>query len=379
MTIQAPDTQQLQDSFTVLDTSLSFQTPDCKQWWDSVCPAISRHLKHTGYPSCIAGDTAPLDISVNYQSSKCTFRITMEPIGPYAGTNADPMNELAARQLLHRLGHIQPGIDLAWYDCLDDAMLIKNNLAREHGDALAQFHSKTQTLIGLDLHKAGSFTVEAYFFPHLRAAATGEGWADVMFSAIRKLDDTAGFSRTVDRIEAYVRSIRPRLVPEKPNVAIDCKSPATSRVKVYAAMETSSLQEVYDFWTLGGSLQGKHIEQGLEIVKSMWTMLYDELLPGNIPREAMTVHCNWEFSPSNPTPVPKAYFLLADDHDQHVVQAVTTLFQDLGWEHHVRTHEALARESEISEASTQVYTWLSFAYSKTSGPYITVYAKPFCW
>lgn len=378
MTNKPKAATQHKDPFAVLDASLSLPSSDSKLWWDAIAPVISRHLIHTGYGveaqyenilliqsalipflgpfpnktrsnvtwhSCIAGDSAPLDISVNYQTLKSTFRITIEPIGPYAGTDADRMNEIAPRQLLHRLGHIQPGLNLTWYDRLEEAMLIKNNLAREKWDALSSFHSKTQTLIGLDLHE-GSFTVKAYFFPHLRAAATGEDWADIMFNAIRKIDTSAGFNREVTRVEAYIRSIRPRLLAEKPNIAIDCKCPADSRIKVYAAVDMSSLQNVYDFWTLGGQLEGAHIEKGFEIVKEMWNSLYSNLLPNNAPRKAMTVHCNWEFSPSKPDPVPKAYFLLTEDYDLQIIKAITTLFHVLGWGQHVRTHEAVAKEME---------------------------------
>ncbi|PWY85940.1 aromatic prenyltransferase [Aspergillus heteromorphus CBS 117.55] len=401
-----------EEPWKVLDRLLPFLNSSCRLWWDEMAPVIGRSMLRTGYsiesqykylllvqstlipflgpfpnqgrsnitwPSCIAGDKGPLDISVNYQgNSKPTFRITIEPIGPYAGTDTDLMNEIAPRQLLHQLSHIQPGVDLTWYDQLEKVITIRNHEARQKQDALAHYSTKTQTLIGLDFHE-GSFTVKAYFFPHLRASVTGEDWARILFDGIRTVCNTDAFNRELTKIEQYIGSIRHKVLAEKPNVAFDCKDPAKSRIKVYAAVDMSSLDDVYDFWTIGGHLHGPHIENGFEIVRKMWNMIYTKSLPNGKPRESMTVHCNWELSISDPTPAPKAYFLVADDTDQHVSSAITNLFRDLGWDEHAKTHNMLEKEAYPAfdmKTSTDVYTWLSFAHSKKTGPYITVYTKP---
>ncbi|KAF7586972.1 hypothetical protein BBP40_007971 [Aspergillus hancockii] len=395
----------------VLDRFLPFTDPNCRLWWENMAPVLGRSLALTGYStesqykyllflqsvlvpflgpypnqngtnvtwhSCIAGDRGPLDISVNYQSSKSTFRITIEPIGANAGTEVDPMNGIAPRQLLQLLSNVQPGIDLTWYNQLERDLIINNRDARQSWNAISQYFLKTQTLIGVDLNE-GSFTVKAYFFPHLRASATGEDWASMLFNSARKLCGAEKFQRELSMIEHYIGSIRHKIVPEKPNLAFDCVSPARSRVKIYAAVDMSCLEDVYDFWTIGGYLKGPEIQKGFQIVKRMWSMIYPKDLPNGTLRESMTVHCNWELSPADPTPVPKAYFLVSEDYDKNITSALIDVFNELGWDEHIKTHQALEEEAYSMcdmSTSTDVYTWLSFAYSKKSGPYITVYTKP---
>ncbi|KAL4931681.1 aromatic prenyltransferase [Aspergillus undulatus] len=397
------------------------QNPSHIAWWTNMSPILGRSLALTGHSgasqyknlllvystllpflgpvpgrtqsnirwqSCIAGGKGPLDISINYQRSKATFRITIEPIGDEAGTDVDPMNELAPRQLLSRLQNMRihgdgdGGIDLTWYNQLEHDLVLSNHHVRkhEHQEAISEYAIKTQRLIGLDLYESRPPTVKAYFFPHIRAAATRQDWAVLLFGSVRKLCPDEAFQKSISMIESYITSIRDFLILEKPNVAIDCLAPSRSRVKIYVAMEVSRLKDVYDLWALGGALDPTpEMKKGFEIIRVMWDAVYPNLLPTGKARESMTVHCNWELSPSSPAPVPKIYFLLADDYDKNISSAVIELFRGLGWDEHVKAHTAVEEEAysmcDIA-TSTDIYTWLSFAYSNTSGPYITVYSKP---
>ncbi|KAJ5365694.1 aromatic prenyltransferase [Penicillium concentricum] len=410
-------TKSNQEPWQVLGQFLQFPDAEHELWWHRIAPIIGRALIRTGcsvesqfrhllliqctvlpflghYPaekgrnitwrSCIAGDEGgggPMDVSVNYQQNcKSTVRMNLEPIGSHAGMHDDPMNQVAPREMLSRLAKFQSGIDLTWYDQLENDMILKNqDMLPLYKDVLSQFDNKTQTLFGLDLGE-GSVTVKAYFFPLLRASATRADWISIMFESMRNLSGMEeGIICELGIIEEYTRSISHKLLPEHSEVGFDCKSPAQSRIKIYAAMKVSSLQDLYDFHTLGGHLKGPSIEQGFEILSKLWHMVYPKLLPHGKSREFLQVHCNWELSLKNPTPVPKTYFLVADELDTHISSAVISLFRDLGWHQHAENHEALERESYPTydpKTSTGIYTWLAFAYSESSGPYITVYLKP---
>ncbi|KAL3468890.1 aromatic prenyltransferase [Aspergillus californicus] len=404
-----------QEHWQALTQCLRFPTSDHERWWRRVAPTLGRALHETGYTpesqlrhllliysavipflgpypilnkglawrSCIAGhDGVPMDISVNYQkNSKQVIRMNFEPIGPHAGLHDDPINQYAAGDVHRVLARLQPGIDLTWYNQLEGQMVHKSDYVPQDETALVQFSNKTQMLFGLDFGE-GSVVVKAYFFPLVRATATGTDWMRILFDSVRSLRVfTDKLQSEISAIETYFQSVRDRLLPEHSEVGFDCTSPTDqSRIKIYAAMKVSSLQDLYDFHTLGRYLQGSAIEKGFEILSQLWDMIYLNYLPDGRGREYLQVHCNWELSAHDAVPAPKIYFLVADELDEHVSGAVIGLFHGLGWHQQAEHHEALVKGFFDSQCghkeSTTLYTWLAFAYSESAGPYLTVYFKP---
>ncbi|KAF9887237.1 hypothetical protein FE257_010365 [Aspergillus nanangensis] len=359
----------------VLARLLSSPSPDHQLWWNNLSPVIGSSLDESGYSidaqyrtllmihhaiipalgpfphrdrtnvswvDCMANSTGPLDISVNYQNdAKCTFRLTLEPVGPYAGTESDLVNETAGKQLLQVLCQLQPGMDLAWLDHLDP-MIVKNREARQYWKAISHLPCKSQTVIGLDFHKDSSFTVKPYLSPLVKAVATG---ADFFQSMFQYLATVPNAKLNLALLEQYMGSSKHSFQPEKTYLSFDCKSPSESRVKIYTAMDMTSLEEVYDLWSLGGRLSGPDIEKGFEIVTKMWTGIYPKPLAGGERRTSLTVNFNWELSPKDGSVAPKAYFLVDRDLDANVSDALVSLFTDLAWHSHVKTHLALDRET----------------------------------
>ncbi|KAL5342758.1 aromatic prenyltransferase [Aspergillus crustosus] len=404
-----------QEPWQALSQCLRFPDSHRELWWHRIAPTIGcalrrtnnsvesqlRHLLliHTAvtpflgpYPgenstrkstwrSCIAGgDGAPMDVSVNYQQeSKRTFRMNFEPIGAHAGMDDDPLNQHAARDVLSRLSQLQPGIDLTWYFQLEEQMILRSDSVSQYADTLLQFSDKTQVLFGLDLSEE-SVVVKAYFFPLIRATVTGADWMSIMFDSVRTLSGfTEGVHIELGAAENYLRSIRSNLLPEHSEVGFDCIGPAQSRIKIYAARKISSVKALYDFYTFGHYLQGSSIERGFEIISSSWHAIYSKPLPNGKPRTHLQIHCNWEVSATSPVLAPKVYFLVAEELDAHVSSALADLFHELGWHENAESHESLTKEAYPAydpQASTGIYTWLAFAYSETSGPYVTVYFKP---
>lgn len=391
MTIEAPQAHQptktatqiaaiaeSQKPWVLLSRVLQFQSPDHKLWWDRLAPVIGPTLEHTGYsrdaqyrnllviysalvPSLgpfpnqtrsnltwkgvLPNDSGPLEASVNYQQGpKAVFRIAIEPIGPHAGTEADPVNEFAAKQMLQRLCLIQPGVDFTWFDHLSPAIGIDGPEARKNWDSISHLPFKSHTTMGLDLNE-GNFTAKSYLGPFVRSAITGKEGINIIFDGLRQLRDTNLLNLDWSAVEKYMLANREKLLVEKSYVSFDCKSPAQSRIKLYAEAHVTSLTEVYDYWTLGGHLQGTDIEKGFEIIEKMWKSLYHKELPNGKHREAMRVQLNWEMSPKDGSVVPKMYFLVRDDYDVHVSSAVVDLFEDLGWDEHIQTHKTIEKEA----------------------------------
>ncbi|PVH81345.1 aromatic prenyltransferase [Cadophora sp. DSE1049] len=403
------DTQEHVKPWQALSQSLTFQSLDQKLWWEALGAVAGASMSRTGYsieaqyknllliystliPSlgpyyacnqasrtwidCMANPDGPLDISVNYQeNSKCAFRMTIEPVGIHAGTQSDPVNELAAKQLLQNLDRIQPGADLSWFDHFEQ-VVVKNCDARQHRDTIQLIGCKSQHVVGVDFQD-GLFMVKAYVSPLLSSAMTGKNFLEVMFGSLRTLSEEMNLNLDLKLVEEYLTG-KDGVLGEKTYVSFDCKSPSESRIKIYSAMWVSSLNEVRDLWTLGGRLAGSMIEDGFAVVKKAWHLLLPRHLPNGDQSSRITVNFNWELSPKDGSISPKLYFLVDEDFDEHVSSAVVSLFNDLGWTDNAETHLSLEKEVySIREFNgrTNVYIWLAIAYS-AKGPYITVYSNP---
>ncbi|KAK2875009.1 hypothetical protein FQN49_001851 [Arthroderma sp. PD_2] len=309
-------------------------------------PFPNKDRTNLTWPSCLPGGGEPWEISVNYQEgSKSFFRMTVEPSSPDAGTERDPINEISSRQLLNELSRLQPDIDFGLFNYFDDAVTLSNREARKHWDSLKQHRVKSQEAIALDLHKGGSFTVKPYFVPLVRSIATGEDPIRIMLDSAKTYWQASQISASLSMVDDYLSETKHPLLEPKSFLSFDCKDPKTSRVKIYAGANMTSLDDVYDFWSLGGRLRGNGINRGFEMVKRVWGMVFPKSLPNGKTREYMTFNWNWELSPTSHEPVPKAYFLLYDDYDKHVTDAVIALFRDLGWDSHIATHQRIQEES----------------------------------
>ena len=145
----------------------------------------------------------------------------------------------------------------------------------------------------------------------------------------------------LSKIDDFIAETKHCLLDPKSFLAIDSKEPGQSRVKIYAGANVTTLTEVYDFWTLGGRLQNEDVEKGFAIVQKIWKAIFSMPLPNGMAREYLTFTWNWELSPTNPEPAPKAYFLISEDHDKLVTEALISLFEELCWSDHIATHRRI--------------------------------------
>ncbi|KAJ9483825.1 hypothetical protein VN97_g9567 [Penicillium thymicola] len=357
----------------VLSQFLPFHSLDQKLWWGRLSPVIGLSLSQTGYsinaqyqnlllvysilipylgpfPNANRSNVtwedsyvtraAAIDVSVNYQRrSKPSYRIAFEPIGVYAGTESDPSNECALAGLLQELAHVQPGIDFTLFENLRHKLVMDNRQVRQHWDRISHLLCKSQGGIGLDFHES-SFTVKLYLGAFIKSVATGTDWRDITFDGLKNLPNHGGLNPNLSKVKEYVSSTKHQLLDAETFVAFDSHSPQ-SRIKFYTGAYLTSLADVYDFWTLGGSLHGPDVEEGFAIVKKMWNLIYPQTLPGGIRRESMKVGFNWEMSPAAGSLAPKAYFLVHNDCDESVSKAILGLFGELGWDDHILTHQKL--------------------------------------
>ncbi|KAE8165933.1 tryptophan dimethylallyltransferase-domain-containing protein [Aspergillus tamarii] len=341
-----------------------------RSWWEKIGPIIAAHLEGVNYSA--GAQYKHLLMLHSATLPRSCFRLAVEPVGPDAGTEPDPINEHVARQLLEDLSQIQSGIDFTLFNHLDNIVALSNHEARHHWDRIKQFPSKFQKLIALDLREI-SLTAKPYLVPLIKSIATGVDPLRIMIESIKSFSfwQESPLTFGLSKIDDFIAETKHCLLDPKSFLAIDSKEPGQSRVKIYAGTNVTTLTEVYDFWTLGGRLQNEDVEKGFAIVQKIWKAIFSMPLPNRMAREYLTFTWNWELSPTNPKPAPKAYFLISEDHDKLVTEALISLFEELCWSDHIATHrriQELAYPTYDFETCTQVYTWIAVASSKRQGP-----------
>lgn len=358
-------------------SSLPFQTLDQKAWWDKFGAITQTHLERANYgvgaqyryllmlyslifpvlgplpnksrsnltwPSFM-NENDPCEISVNYQkgSSPCV-RIAVDPSGPLAGTIEDPLNDEAPMKLLKDLQSMQSDVDLELFDHLNENMCLSNKEARVHWESVQKEDVKSQRILALDLHEH-SFAVKSYCVPLLRSLTGGVDPLRLTFDSIKSICDDKNVLSGLSMVEEYLYVPENLAMDFNTYLSFDCLKMEQSRFKVYAAVNEKSLADSYDSWTLGGRLKGYDIEEGFKLVAKIWEVAFASPLPSGKPRESLLVHWNWELSPKSPEPTPKAYFRFWNEYDSAVTDAITCLFEDLGWTEHLATYHKIQNES----------------------------------
>ncbi|KAJ5114092.1 aromatic prenyltransferase [Penicillium angulare] len=395
----------------VLGSLLPFNSPDHKLWWEKFGSITQDHLEGTNYSvgaqyryllmlhsmilpvlgplpnkartnlkwPFFLNNNDPCEISVNYQgNSEPCVRLAIDPSGPMAGTKQDPMNDHVPRRLLENLTSMQSDIDFQLFDHFNDNMVLSNKMARNHWESVKEHEIKSQRILAFDLQD-DSFTVKTYCVPLIRSLTTGVDPLSLTFDSIKAICSDSTVLSALSMVDNYLAGPESLALDFNTYMSFDLKELVDSRFKIYVAAKVKSSEEAYDFWTLGGRLKGEEIERGFELVQRIWDIVWESPLPSGKPREYIPIHWNWEFSPKSPYPVPKAYFQLWDEYDGVVPEAVTSLFEHLGWTEYLATHRKIENASYSAfdlNKTVEVYTWVSIAFSNKKGPYVTVYSNP---
>ncbi|KAH7120511.1 aromatic prenyltransferase, partial [Dactylonectria macrodidyma] len=104
------------------DYPLSRQYEYLLFYYFTLVPHMGLKPTSSGAPrfnSFMTDDFSPIEYSWKWPSSSSdslNVRLSMEIIGPDAGTAFDPYNQSSTIQLLNRLSDAFPGIDITWFN-----------------------------------------------------------------------------------------------------------------------------------------------------------------------------------------------------------------------------------------------------------------------
>lgn len=351
--------------------------------------------------SQITSDASPLDVaspveaSLNFSSnSKPIVRFQFEPLSATVGahTDADPFGQTRVRAVLAHAENQAVGVDLQWAN-----QFIKAFFPIDPAE-IARVKAKEQTL-PFPLDHALTFSLafdldgdrrkmKAYFFPMAKSLATGETAEFLTWKTIRSLDPYgADLTPTVNMLDDYFKVCPDTMTIDM--IGVDCAEPSKARIKVYAHLQTmNSWNTVHHVCTFGGQAQDETRLQGLEILHSIYHLLYDEQevqddddfnKPMRLSSSFLgSVMFSFEMISGCEFPEVKTYVPLWQygTSDGQIAQNLSAVFRKLGWntaaDNYLPKLKACFPGAELDGPSS-LHSNVSFAYSRKTGAYMTVY------
>ena len=205
-----------------------------------------------------------------------TIRFSIEPIGPYAGTPADPLNQYATARLIHQYQrHIQ-NCDLSLFDYFSRELLSYSQSLSRVDEAPGSQGHRSRTFIGVDFGQ-DHVMLKAYFFPTFKAAELGQSTWTIITQAVQNFSEyTPSAYPGLSILQTFLTSSPQGSGLETEMFAIDCVAPASSRLKIYMRSRSTSFDSVRVIMRLGGAVDGADVNYGLIELWKLWKLVFSK-------------------------------------------------------------------------------------------------------
>jgi 4-O-dimethylallyl-L-tyrosine synthase len=234
-----------------------------------LAPALGKHpSRQSSYKSFMTDDFTPLEFSFSWDGTKSTVRLSIEPIGPETGGSEDHFNTVMAEKLIRHFSHSSMNLDLQLFNHFRRIFGVSPENANKLDEVWDPAEPRSQIFLGFDLD-FGKITTKAYFVPMLKAMESGKSRLQLVSEGISELDSQGIFVKGAFAVfEEYLTSCPPQSQPEVEMVAIDCKKPRSSRIKIYTRSRSTSFDTVRDVYTLGGRLNSASMHEELSALEN---------------------------------------------------------------------------------------------------------------
>ena len=298
--------------------SLESQRRNLLFYFISVVPALGPSPRRNGEPywkSFMTDHFSPVEFSWEWSlaGEDPIVRFSFEPIGEFAGSVVDPLNQYAAVRLVQQYETAIAGCDLQWFNHFSDNLIsfrqMTTSLVRNRKPPSHQ----SRMFVAFDLCKDG-VVLKAYFLPCFKANDTNTSTLDLITDAVRKLPASQeSILPAYNSLLRFLCTSRGSSL-EAEIVAIDCIKPEESRLKIYMRNRSTSWSSVRRTMTMNGELDSPGLARGLEDLETLWRLVLgldstfskDAELPQMDHREASILYY-FEIRPSKAKPSVKVY------------------------------------------------------------------------
>ncbi|KAK2599078.1 hypothetical protein QQS21_005419 [Conoideocrella luteorostrata] len=119
------------------------------------------------WTSLLGPDGSPDEYSWKWNEkpeSHPTIRYSIEPISQASGTSLDPLNQLAAGEIIHRLANQVPGGNLQWTEHFL-ATLFDHDKSKYVQEAADGAHYTTTSMLAVEFNPSSPVSFKSYFIP----------------------------------------------------------------------------------------------------------------------------------------------------------------------------------------------------------------------
>jgi DMATS type aromatic prenyltransferase len=272
----------------IINSILTFRNPDHQFWWEKTGSQLATLLDYAGYSktdqynellfyglhvvpelgpvpnengelrwrSPQTPDGTPLDLSWEWGlDGKGVIRTSFEPIGPLAGTKADPFNRYETDVWIRHLEEqgLVAGLDLEWYRHFTDTVL-PSEIERVKTTEKLNFELApvAGTFVTRDVDLVKGPIIKMYIFPGLRAQELGVSNLEIAHRAIQTLPAAQYQSLRPEPLFDYLHEAAVKWSMDVGIFSFDLVSPEKSRIKIYTRAPHTTIEYLMDALTLGG-------------------------------------------------------------------------------------------------------------------------------
>ncbi|KAH8589371.1 dimethylallyl tryptophan synthase GliD1 [Bisporella sp. PMI_857] len=298
-------------AWKTLNQVLPSRTPDLDYWWaftgrhlavmvDAADYAIEKQYEallfhyHWTVPymgpanlakwkSLVNPDGTPIEYSWKWNTvhDKPEIRYDIEPIGESAGTILDPLNQLASKEMLHRLASAMPMVDVSLSDHFFATMYDHNN-SKYMQEAVCGRQSPlfTTILIAAEFSRKKDIRFKTYFQPRKLG----------QFQKVLKIQDWEDSIQELDP-NNKARALLHNFLANNPegkllnpfSISPDNVAPSKARMKWYFNTPHTSFASVREIMTLGGKVDRSQLTEQLADMQDLIKTVL--ALPSDFPED----------------------------------------------------------------------------------------------
>lgn len=329
------------------------------------------------WKSFMTDDYSPVEYSWKwgFGNDAPEVRYSIEPIGSYAGTTRDPLNQKATVEFLYQLQRSGlQGYNLDWFEHFKHALLGPGTPASK-----ADPGAQSTLFMAFEICN-GPVGVKAYFIP---VDAPGNSAHDQISKAIA----TAGCPNleAINQLQNFLRTDVHGQTISPFMLGIDCISTAESRLKMYSRSPRTSFDLVRHVMSLGGLRTG--LEEAEKQLHILWklTLGLDDDFPTDkelISRDHETAGILFYFdvAPKSALPdvklyIPVRHYAKNDEvSSKGLVKFLKQQGQSAYTNNYLHSLDTLATKGGLSKGNG-VQTYITCAYKKGK-LVITSYLNP---
>lgn len=245
---------------------------------DSLCPLLGARPDSDSTKSGVGWDGNPFEYSFEFKASTqrqaVRFVVDLSQLRP--ADNSNPLSTTNTQRALDSLAARTPEFDDSWYRALSKYFVHSHLSTSEQQALVAEAGYQTPLVLGFDIYPYLSAPDEVpvmakvYFPPCFTAVTEGITRWQAVRTAIRELPGIGSFPnilKSLGMLEDYLSS-KPLEFEHGPRfLATDFVAPGKARLKIYMRHPGESLDEIWDYYTLGGRIKG--LEEDREKFKDL--------------------------------------------------------------------------------------------------------------